>query len=172
MSTATIPTLTLSNGVGGLFVRASGRSAPLAEEHGTDHSTAGLSAERIGRNDAIFRQANERINAFADAQQPDEPAPFICECADSKCQEVVFIPLAEYAAIREGPRLFWNVPGHEASSQGWAQVIESHDSYVVVEKIGPAGEVAEQLEGSADPATEAVEIELRFRRDEPQDEPV
>jgi hypothetical protein len=140
--------------------------------HGTDHSTAGLSAERIGRNDAIFRQANERIKESVDTQQNDEPTPFICECADPACQEVVFIALSEYATIREGPRLFWNVPGHQASSQGWAQVIETHDSYVVVKKIGPAGEVAEQLEGSAHPDTEAVEIEPRFRRDEPQDDPV
>ncbi|HET7129203.1 MAG TPA: hypothetical protein VFJ93_09040 [Gaiellaceae bacterium] len=144
----------------------------MGEAHGTDHSTAGLSAERIGRNDAIFRQANERISEFAEAQRAEESTPFICECADPTCQDVVFIPLAEYAAIREGPRLFWNVPGHEASSQGWAQVIETQESYVVVKKIGPAGEVAEQLEGSADPESEAVEIESRFRRDEPQDDPV
>lgn len=141
-------------------------------EHGTDLSTAGLSAERIGRNDSIFRQANDRISEFAEGQQAEESTPFICECADPECQDVVLMPLAEYSSIREGPRLFWNVPGHQASSQGWAQVIETHDSYVVVEKIGPAGEVAEQLEGSSDPAHEAVEIEDRFRRDDPQDDPV
>lgn len=143
----------------------------MPNEHGTDHSTAGLSAERIGRNDAIFRQANERINEYAEARQPEESTPFICECADPACQDVVYIPLAEYSTIREGPRLFWNVPGHQASSQGWAQVIETHDAYVVVKKIGPAGEVAEQLEGSSDPANEAVEIDAHFRRDDPQDDP-
>lgn len=142
----------------------------MSKKHGTDHSTAGLSAERIGRNDAIFRQANERINEFAKAHQPEESTPFICECADPDCQDVVFIPLAEYSAIRDGPRLFLNVPGHQASSQGWAQVVETHDSYVVVKKIGPAGEVAEQLEGSSDPANQVVEIDVQFRRDNPQDE--
>ena len=144
----------------------------MGEEHGTDHSTAGLSAERIGRNDAIFRQANEEIDKVAEAELLGGLTPFICECADPACQEIIFMTLAEYDDVRQDARTFLNVPGHEASSQGWAQVIETHDSYVVVEKIGPAGEVAEQLEGSADPATEAVEIELRFRRDEPQDEPV
>ena len=40
----------------------------MDEEHGTDHSTAGLSAERIARNDAIFRHANEGISEAAEAQ--------------------------------------------------------------------------------------------------------
>jgi hypothetical protein len=59
------------------------------------------------------------------------------------------------------------VTGHEASSQGWAQVIESHGAYVVVKKIGPAGEVAEQLEGSSDPETATVVIDQRYRRVDP-----
>jgi hypothetical protein len=136
-------------------------------DHGTDKSTAGLSAERIGRNDSIFRHANEEINEVAEAAQVRGPTPFICECADPRCQEVILMTLAEYSEIRQEARLFLNVPGHEASAQGWAQVVETHDSYVVVEKIGPAGEVAEQLEGSPDPATEAVEIEERYRREDP-----
>lgn len=142
-------------------------------DHGTDESTAGLSAERIGRNDSIFRQANEQISEIAEAVPVDDDlTPFICECADSACKDIILMPLAEYSEIRRDARLFLNVPGHEASAQGWAQVIETHDSYVVVEKIGPAGEVAEQLEGSPDPATEAVEVGERYRRDEREDEPI
>ena len=141
-------------------------------DHGTDQSTAGFSAERIGRNDSIFRQANERINEVAEAQQVDGPTPFICECADPGCQEIVFLTPGQYSEIRQEARLFLNVPGHEASSQGWAQVVGTHESYVVVKKIGPAGEVAEQLEGSSDAATEAVEIDERYRRADPHDDPV
>lgn len=139
----------------------------MSEGHGTDRSTAGLSAERIGRNDAIFRQKNERINEVAEAAQI-EPTPFICECADTSCLEVIRMTLAEYSEIRDDARLFLNVPGHEASAQGWAQVVETHDSYVVVEKIGPAGEVAEQLEGSLDPANAAVDLDEKYRRDDPE----
>lgn len=139
----------------------------MSRAHGTDHSTAGLSAERIGRNDSIFRASNERINEFAQAQRIEGSTPFICECADPACQEAVFMTLAEYAGIREDARLFLNVPGHEASAQGWAQVVESHDSYVVVEKIGPAGEVAEQLEGVPDPVNAVVDGDGRRPRDDP-----
>jgi hypothetical protein len=41
--------------------------------------------------------------------------------------KIVQMLMKEYRAIREDPRTFLNVPGHEASAQGWAQVIESHD---------------------------------------------
>jgi len=74
--------------------------------------------------------------------------------------------MQEYREIREDPRLFWNVPGHEASAQGWAQVVERHDRYVVVLKVGPAGEVAEQLEGEPDPANAAVEAGEPYGRND------
>jgi hypothetical protein len=137
---------------------------PAVDEHGSDHSTAGLSAERIGRNDAIFRQANERISEVAEAAHFDEQVPFICECADPACREIVPMMLDEYADVRREPRLFLNVPGHQASAQGWGQVVESHNHYVVVEKVGPAGEVAEQLDGEPDPATAPIDVDPRFRR--------
>ncbi len=138
----------------------------MEEEHGTDHSTAGLSAERLGRNDAIFRQANEEIREVFEAEEIENRVPFICECADPACREIVQMSMKEYCAIREDPRVFLNVPGHEASSQGWAQVIETYDRYVVVVKIGPAAEVAEQLQGEPDPAHANVETDEPSLRDD------
>ena len=132
--------------------------------HGTDHSTAGLSAERIARNDAIFRDANEGISDAAEAAAVEEPVPFVCECADPSCREMVRMTLHEYREIREDPRTFLNVPGHEAAAQGWAQVVERHDRYVVVAKVGPAGDVAEQLEGDPDPATAVVDGDEGYER--------
>jgi hypothetical protein len=125
----------------------------MDEKHGTDHSTAGLSAERIGRNDAIFRNANESIRQMAEAEGFDDQVPFICECADPACRELIPLTLREYSEIRQDPRTFLNMPGHEASAQGWAQVVEKRGRYIVVEKIGPAGEVAERLEREPDPAS-------------------
>jgi hypothetical protein len=138
----------------------------MHEEHGTDHSTAGLSAERIARNDAIVREANERISEVAEADGFEDPVPFVCECADPGCRELIQMTLQEYGAIRQDPRTFLNVPGHEVAAQGWAQVVEAHDRYVVVKKLGPAGEVAEQLEGEPDPATAVVEVGEKYRRDD------
>ena len=138
----------------------------MPEAHGTDRSTAGLSAERIARNDAIFRAANEAISEVAEAARFQDRVPFVCECADPACRDTVRMWLEEYREIRTDPRLFLNVPGHEASAQGWAQVVGRHDGYVVVEKIGPAGEVAEQLEGEPDPADAAVDGDEPYLRDD------
>lgn len=105
-----------------------------------------LMEERIARNQATFREANERINAAAGAYDVAMRVPFICECADPTCSEVVRLELSEYGEIRADSRRFLNVPGHQAAAQGAGVVVEERDGYVIVEKIGHAGEVAEALD--------------------------
>ncbi len=105
-----------------------------------------LMEERIARNQATFREANERINAAAGVYAVDIPVPFICECADPTCAEVVLLPLSEYEVVRADSRHFLNVPGHQAASQGAAAVVAEHEGYVIAEKQGRAGEIAEALD--------------------------
>jgi hypothetical protein len=120
----------------------------MAEERGTEQSTAGSSMERIVRNDALFREANEGIREAAEEHlEGDERVPFVCECADPNCREMLHLTLAEYQLIRSDPRLFINVPGHQASAHGWAEAVARHDGHLIVEKVGPAGDLAEELEG-------------------------
>jgi hypothetical protein len=121
----------------------------MAEQRGTEQSTVGFSMERIVRNDAIFREANEGIREAAEEHltDGDEQVPFVCECADENCRDFVQMTLAEYQLIRSDPRLFVNVAGHQASAHGWAEAVASRDGHVVVEKVGPAGDLAEELEG-------------------------
>lgn len=76
----------------------------------------------------------------------DEQVPFLCECADPNCRELVFLTLGEYQLMRSDPRLFVNVPGHQASAHGWAEAVAGRDGHVVVEKVGLAGDLAEELE--------------------------
>lgn len=47
---------------------------------------------------------------------------------------------AEYAAIRDEPARFLVFAGHEQPEI--ERVVETHDAYLVVEKIGEAGAVA------------------------------
>lgn len=102
-----------------------------------------LNAERIARNQATFREANQRIIAAAGKIGVDpHVVPFICECADSSCTVVLLIDLSEYAAVRRHPRRFLHAPGHDDSV---GVPVEVHPNYVVVEKRGVAGEVAEGL---------------------------
>lgn len=105
-----------------------------------------LMEERIALNQATFREANERINAAAGVYAVDIPVPFICECADPTCADVVRLALSQYEEIRADSRHFLNVPGHQAAAQGAAAVVAEREGYVIAEKIGHAGEVAEALD--------------------------
>jgi len=103
-----------------------------------------MDAERVARNEALFRHANEQIEAAATSFRI-EPVPFLCECADERCTEIVKLPLAEYEEVRADSRRFLTAPGHEAIHDH-GRVIEHRDTYVVVEKTGAAGDLAEQLD--------------------------
>jgi hypothetical protein len=107
-------------------------------------------AERIGRNDALFREANERIREKAEEYEVETLVPFICECADPTCRDVVRLSLEDYREVREDPRWFFNVPGHEAVAGSSIVVVAERDGYKLVEKVGRAGEVAEALDGRPD----------------------
>lgn len=102
--------------------------------------------ERIARNDATFRQANEEIEKAALAYNVDGVLPFICECAAPTCTEVVRLTLDEYEQVRAEPKRFVNALGHHVNGMGVVAVVAKTDRYEVVEKIGVAGEVAEELD--------------------------
>jgi len=104
-----------------------------------------MSAERVARNDAIFRQANEGI-AAAGSRLDVAVVPFICECADADCTTLIPLRLDEYEAIRSDSTHFLNAYGHDASAGPHARVVEEHDGYVVVEKVGRAGEIVKDLD--------------------------
>ncbi len=103
-------------------------------------------AERIARNDATFRDANDRIGAAAAEHDVVDAVPFICECADERCTEIVRLSLEEYDHVRLEPTHFVNAIGHETAARGYGEVIARNDRFVVVRKTGPAAEVAAQLD--------------------------
>jgi hypothetical protein len=107
-----------------------------------------LTQVRIALNQSTFRDANERIDQAAEAMALDGAVPFICECPDRACVEIVQLRLEIYEAVREHPRRFFNAPGHEQTSldAGAAVVVETLPDYVVLDKIGEAGEIAEELD--------------------------
>lgn len=117
----------------------------MSRQGDVDHDR--LVAERVARNDSMFRDANEGIRTAAEELGfGAEVVPFVCECADPNCREIVQLPLGEYRRVRSNPRHFLKVPGHEAAAQGHARVIAEGDGYVVAEKIGLAGELAEDYD--------------------------
>jgi hypothetical protein len=82
------------------------------------------------RTEYIFRQANERIREAAEAQELDIAVPFICECPNPSCSQIILIPLQDYRAVRADPSCFINKRGHQTGP-----VLTRHDTYVVVDAL-------------------------------------
>jgi hypothetical protein len=105
-----------------------------------------VEAEQVARNDAIYRAANERIEATAEEYAVAGPIPFICECADTTCTDVVLVTLTQYERIRAHPTHFLNLPGHELPAKEHVDVVRREPAYVVVEKQGRAAEIVRELD--------------------------
>ena len=96
-------------------------------------------AERIGRNEVLFRQVNERLmDLGTTVDRVTEHADFVCECGDASCTERIRLSLPDYERLRSKPAWFAIVPGHEISDV--ESVVEEHDGWHVVQKHsgGPA----------------------------------
>jgi hypothetical protein len=96
---------------------------------------------RLGQNEALFRSINERIEAGTWPQSDSDLVAFRCECATLGCNMLVELSLAEYESVRANSRHFILAPGHERAEV--EEVIRRTNEYVVVQKFGEAGRVAE-----------------------------
>ena len=72
------------------------------------------SATKLGRNELLFRQVNERLRELGEGfSVVAERADFVCECTDERCAEQIQLTLGEYERVRSDPRWFVVVRGHE-----------------------------------------------------------
>lgn len=101
--------------------------------------------QRAARNEALFREVNQNI-ALLDERHGTTPADpvFLCECADAGCTEQLSVDSDTFRRVREQPRLFLLRPGHDDPQL--EHVVERHRDYVIVEKTGEAGRVAEEIQ--------------------------
>jgi hypothetical protein len=99
---------------------------------------------RRARNEATFRDANERLGDRARAWGMEGVVPFLCECDDPRCTEIVRLTLQEYEQVRAGPARFLVRPEHAGHPA--EQLVENADRYAVVEKRGPAAAYAKALD--------------------------
>jgi hypothetical protein len=111
---------------------------------------AGAERERrIGKNEALFRDVNERMQGlnetFASFTRKME---IVCECAEMSCVERISIPVDQYETLRADPTMFAVVPGHEVPDV--EEVVERRDSYDVIRKF--AG-VPARIARETDPRT-------------------
>ena len=90
----------------------------------------GSREERVGKNEALFREVNERIREITTW---DTGAEFLCECGDPDCTQPIVMTVEEYEAVRSRPTRFVIVPGHEVPDL--ERVVERTDRFAVVEKL-------------------------------------
>ena len=100
--------------------------------------------ERRARNEALFREVNERIeelsSEWAGESEQEGSVGIVCECGRADCTELIEVTRAEYEAVRGDPRRFLVLPGHEHTDT--ARVVERNSQFSVVEKLEHAGEIA------------------------------
>ncbi len=102
--------------------------------------------ERVAKNQALFRDVNERVADIAKAHSipTDEVWDFLCECASTDCTERIALTHAEYEAIRTNAAHFAVVAGHELPEV--ERVVRREPAFVVVAKVGAGEALAEKLD--------------------------
>ena len=120
-------------------------------------SSVAAADDRRAGNETLFREANEAIEtARQGLASADATTPFLCECEDAACRELVPLQLDEYEAVRASPTAFLIVPGHPSSGK----VVARHEAYHVVEKSGEAAQAAQE----SDPRADEPNVDARARR--------
>jgi hypothetical protein len=102
-------------------------------------------AERIGRNEDLFRKVNDQIEGVNEAFGVFTGTMIIiCECGKTECIEQIELTLDAYRELRADPTRFAVKPGHELPDV--ERVVERHERYYVVEKAeGTPAQLAEDL---------------------------
>jgi hypothetical protein len=98
---------------------------------------------RAARNQALFRVVNEKMLELNTAlSSMTDTFVIACECADTGCTQMITISPEQYAAVRREPRHFAVLRGHVLPDV--EDVVGEFGEYVVVEKQGEAGVIAQQ----------------------------
>ncbi len=103
-------------------------------------------AEKIGRNEALFRQVNEQVADLNDTfGSVADVVSVVCECGDQDCIEQIPLRREEYDRLRDDSTHFLVIPGHDVPDV--EHVIERSDRYWVVQKDpGGPDELARRLD--------------------------
>lgn len=97
--------------------------------------------ERIARNEALFREGNERMAAWEERHRTESIELYFCECADTECREKVPLAQSDYERVRSDSGHFLIVPGHEIADV--ETMVESHDEWAMIEKDPEVRDIAE-----------------------------
>jgi hypothetical protein len=101
---------------------------------------------RLGLNEAMFREVNERVEDInRTLGSTSSTFDIVCECGSTSCTERITVPVADYERVRSNPLHFLLQVGHEDPLV--ERMIENHETFVIVEKEGMEVEkVAEETD--------------------------
>jgi hypothetical protein len=101
---------------------------------------------RLAANEAVFRAANERIEAMLGDERGT--TAYMCECGDAQCFQMIDLTNEEYEEVRSHPARFFVVNGHEDLTAGEV-VVEEAARFTIVEKRGAGREIVERSDPRA-----------------------
>lgn len=90
---------------------------------------------RARENEERFAAANADIATTADALHVRELVPFLCECSNVRCTEIIQVSLAAYVDLRSQESTFILLTGHEDANV--EQVVGRTNGYLLVQKPQP-----------------------------------
>jgi hypothetical protein len=89
-----------------------------------------LSEERALRNEILFRDANEQIDERRRELEVGGRTPYLCECEQESCTQLIQLSEEEYREVRDDSKHFMIAPGHPTKGS----VVTEHDGYLIVYK--------------------------------------
>jgi hypothetical protein len=100
---------------------------------------------RMARNEALFREVNERVNEVAEDHGRDGLGyEYFCECANADCTFRLSLTAEEYESVRSDPTQFVVRPDHYTPEI--EDLVTSNERFWIVKKTGEEGHYVEQLD--------------------------
>jgi hypothetical protein len=105
--------------------------------------------DKLARNQAIFREVNERIRELASGDLApgfgsSHMLDLICECSDDGCTAVISVAVDDYESVRAFPARFLVYPRHDLPQI--EQIVGRGRGYEIVEKLGDAATIVAALD--------------------------
>lgn len=92
--------------------------------------------DREARNQALFREVNERIEQLPEGLGADEHDRLICECGNTDCTKPIELTRAEYERVRGYASRFIIALNHENPET--ESVVEQNERFAVVQTYAGA----------------------------------
>jgi hypothetical protein len=100
---------------------------------------------RIGENEAVFREVNERLRSANESfRELTDRMDVVCECGDPACVERITLSVAEYEQLRAQGNQFVLLPGHADRSDVEEVVAHGAGWEIVRKRSGAPAALAEE----------------------------